>query len=178
VRGTERALIGLAVLLSPRSCRETRREQWLADWRDAEELGLSSLGVAAGACLASLRSRGSRPALSASAAEQTGGTNMTISKVRPRAVIRLAGGVLAASALLSGGVLAGTGWLGAQVQSVERRLSLFADGTTGPVTISNDTGKASWVDVSTLTVVGKIDPATGETVPVTPYHPAPVPRTK
>lgn len=90
--------------------------------------------------------------------------------------IRLAGGVLAASVLLSGGILAGTGWLGAQLQSIERRLSLMADGTTGPVTFSDDTGKTSWVDVSTLTVVGKIDPATGETAPVAPYQPAPVPR--
>ncbi|SMG44689.1 hypothetical protein [Agreia pratensis] len=99
---------------------------------------------------------------------------MKIANARPRAIITIASGVVAASALLSGGVLAGTGWLGAQVQAVERTLT--ANGSTGPVTISNDTSTPEWVDVSTLTVVGKIDPATGETVPVTPYHPATIPR--
>ncbi|SKA95979.1 hypothetical protein SAMN06295879_2141 [Agreia bicolorata] len=99
---------------------------------------------------------------------------MKIPNARPRAIIKLASGVVAASALLSGGVLASTGWLGAQVQTAERTFT--ANGSTGPVTISNGTSKPEWVDVSTLTIVGKIDPATGETVPVTPYHPTPHPR--
>jgi hypothetical protein len=171
----ERSLIQAAVLLSPRSCRETRREQWLADCRDAGDLGLSPVSVAAGACLTSLRSRGTRLASSAQAANETGGTFMKIPNVRPRAIVKLASGVVAASALLSGGVLAGTGWLDAQVHAAERTLT--AHGPTGPNdVVSNETGNPEWVDVSTLTIVGEIDPTTGETVPVTPYHPTPHPR--
>lgn len=102
---------------------------------------------------------------------------MKIPTIQPRAIIKLASGVVAASALLSGGILASTGWLGAQVHTAERALT--AHGPTGPNdVVSNETGNPEWVDVSTLTIKGEIDPTTGETVAVTPYHPATIPRGK
>lgn len=54
MNGVDRVLVGVAVALSPAGHRAARREQWLADVRDAPELDLSPTALAFGALTTAL----------------------------------------------------------------------------------------------------------------------------
>jgi len=54
VTALDRVLVGAAVAVSPAAHREVRREQWLADVRDARELDLSPTALAFGALTTAL----------------------------------------------------------------------------------------------------------------------------
>jgi hypothetical protein len=54
VSALDQALVGIAVAVSPAAHRDARREQWLADVRDAEQLDLSSTALAFGALTTAL----------------------------------------------------------------------------------------------------------------------------
>jgi hypothetical protein len=54
VTALDRFLVGAAVAVSPAAHRDTRREQWLADVRDARELDLSPTALAFGALTTAL----------------------------------------------------------------------------------------------------------------------------
>ncbi|WP_416394524.1 MULTISPECIES: hypothetical protein [unclassified Curtobacterium] len=57
MNGVDRVLVGVAVALSPAGHRAARREQWLADVRDAPELELSPTALAFGALTTALLHR-------------------------------------------------------------------------------------------------------------------------
>lgn len=160
-----RALMAVAVALSPREFRETRREQWLADVRDAAGEGLQPSAVAAGALWATLATNGRRHAPS------TGTNNEGQGKI----MVLRAGGIgyaakfvaaTAGTALIAG---LGTGglamWAVSKGEAVLGSSQRTSQGSTSDsavyATLADDPVRSK-VDLSTLKIVGMIDPATGE----------------
>lgn len=162
--GISRVLVGLAARFSPRSCRAERAEQWLADIRDAPELGISPLSIARGALRTTLTSKGRSHVDSKEKPVNQSGRPIA-------AVAKITLGAFAFSLLLSGGLSLGTGWLADRVQFGIRSMSVGADGGKLTWGSLDDEAPPEKVDVSTLTVVGRIDPSTGNVVDITPYHP-------
>ncbi|SKB01586.1 hypothetical protein SAMN06295879_3283 [Agreia bicolorata] len=97
--------------------------------------------------------------------------------IRNRGTIaKLAGGVLTASALLTSGIVASANWVGTEIQAASRHMSF--DSSQGPVTWMDPDKQPApeWTDVSKLTIVGTIDPATGNETDIPPTHPATIPQ--
>ena len=158
-------MMEIAVAFSPRALREIRREQWLADARDAPSEGLQPSAVVTGALWAVLVSRGRR------ASQSTHTNNGRQGKIM---VLRPAGVSRAVRVLATTAGVALVASLGSGVPSTAA--SLLSDLASGATHASNQSATSDSVvyatpedgpapsktDLSTLKIVGTIDPATGE----------------
>lgn len=160
-----RLALAVAVVLSPRALRAERTEQWLADVRDAPGEGLDPSAVAAGALWAALicapGRRGARPAH----ARANGKVNAVVARAAwvggAAKVVAVAAGVGLASGLGAAALPAGAR---AAHELATWATSLSGSSADGSVVYARleDGPPPEKVDLSTLKVVGTIDPATGQ----------------
>lgn len=157
----QRLLVEVALALSPRACRAVRREQWCADLRDAEEIGLSRWGVALGALSTSLVSGGHKAEVAAVVSSTGEEHFVNIRSIGMAGTQFIAAAVLTA-ALGAVATAAGVGLLGDGVQAMSRAVTMSS--TPGPVTWSSlaDEPAPEWTDTSKLVIAGTIDRTTGQ----------------
>jgi hypothetical protein len=166
MNGCQHAAIAVAAALSPRRLREARREQWLADVRDAEGQGLLPSEVALGALWTTLATKGWRSSPSKELKTERQAHGM----VGPRMGGSLTARVFAAAAgfLVVTGVGAGglAMWVASGVTAVSQSLSGVRGIPSGDPVVTYGSLASEpapyHTDLSTLRIVGSIDPATGK----------------
>lgn len=159
-----RALMVVAVALSPHDLRETRREQWLADIRDATGEGIAPSTVAAGALWATLATSGRGHAPSTGTNNEWQGKTMVLHAGGIYAVklVAVAAGTALVAGLGTGGLVT---WVASKGEAVVGGPQQPGQGSTPDsvtyATLADDPPPTK-VDLSTLKIVGMIDTATGE----------------
>ncbi len=89
---------------------------------------------------------------------------------RTGVIAKLSAGAVGAAMILGGPAWASSGWISSELHSLARTAP------SGPNDVwdthpENDPAP-EWVDVSKLTIVGTIDPSTGDITDVPPHHPS------
>ena len=165
MNGGGHAAIAVAAALSPRRLREARREQWLADIRDAEGQGLLPSEVVFGALWTTLATKRWRSSPSKGMNTERQAHGMVGPMMGGSLTVRafaLAAGFLVVTGVGAGGFAM---WVASGVTAVSQSLSGDRGIPTGdPVTyVPLASAPAPYhTDISTLKVVGTIDPATGK----------------
>lgn len=156
----QRAVIAVALALSPASCRQIRREQWTADLADARSLGISEWSIVRGALCTALRSPGPapRPRPATAAGPSTDSTPSA-----PRRGSRVVAGALILGLAIIAGPGGGATWALHEVKFIHQVFSQPKGSTTVVWGDPDSSIAPEKVDVSNLTITGHA-PVTGRDV--------------